>query len=347
MSTCFPAMRYLYFFILFLISFLLIVTSKTLELLGLGLLFVVNAVFTFSLGNDVLEFMSRASRQTWLNGLATWSIIIGLVFNFVSTILMVITLNKLKTKFRVKGKPLSFSGENRNLFDTFKYLLFISIGLITMVSTNIYFTADRLSTSISTILNNLTNINASANAVLIQIVYILVAVGLFGSLINIIYFKYKGDEKLKSFKSNFEVLSSMLTGLFAVIMGRVGISLYMRQHLEWFMNNAFGIDVVFDLLKWVFTAVSIVFSGLLVNDFINIDDVEKVYNKSHFKEIFISFITFVLVTLTAVFANTSYFVDLLLLLIKILGPFALMGVSAYLIFSSNKLSLLSRHELTE
>ena len=347
MSSCFPAMRYLYFFVLFLISFILIDTSKTLELLGLGLLFAVNAIFTFSLGNDVLEFMNRTSRQTWLNGLATWSIIIGLVFNFVSTILMIITLNKLKTKFKVKGKPLSFSPENRKFFDVFKHMLISSITLVAVVSLNIYFTADRLSTTMSTLLNSLTDVNGSANAVLIQIVYVLVAFGLFGSLIDIIYFKRKDDDKLKPFKRNFEILFSMLIGLFAVVMGRVGISMYMRNHLEWFVNNAFGIDMVFDFLKWAFTVISIVFSGFLIDDFIKIPDVGKVYKKWHFKEIFISFITFVLVTLTTVFANTSYFIDLLLVIIKLLGPFALMGVSAYLVFSSNKLSLMSRHELTE
>jgi hypothetical protein len=347
MGTCFPAMRYLYFFILFLISFILIDTSKTLELLGLGLLFAVNAIFTFSLGNDVLEFMNRASRQTWLNGLATWSIIIGLVFNFVSTILMIITLNKLKTKYQVKGKPLKLSGDNRKFFNTFKYMLISSITLVAAVSLNIYFTADRLSTTMSTLLNSLTDINGNANTLIVQIAYALIATGLFGSLIDIVYFKRKGDEKLKPFKRNFEILFSMLIGLFAVIMGRVGISMYMRNHLEWFVNNAFGIDMLFDLLKWGFTIVSIVFSAFLIDDFIKIPDVDKVYKKWHFKEIFISFITFVLITLTTIFANTSYFIDLLLVLLKLLGPLALMGVSAYLIFASNKLSMMSRHELTE
>lgn len=347
MSICFPAMRYLYMFILFLISFILIDTSKTLELLGLGLLFAVNTIFTFSLGNDVLEFMSRATRQTWLNGLGTWSIVIGLVLNFVSTVLMLITLTKLKTKFDVKGKPIKLSPENRKEFTIFKHMLISSITLVAVVSLNIYFTADRLSTTLSTLLNNLTDVSGSANTTIIQILYVLVATGLFGALIDIVYFKRKGDSALSNFKKNFEILFSMLIGLFSVTMGRVGISMYMRSNLEWFVNNAFGIDMIFDFLKWAFTIISIVFSAFLIDDFIKIPDVGKVYKKWHFKEIFISFITFVLITLLTVFANTSYFLDLLLTIIKVLGPFAVIGVSSYLIFSSNKLMKLSRHELTE
>jgi hypothetical protein len=340
-------MRYLYMFVLFLISFILIDTSKTLELLGLGLLFAVNSIFTFSLGNDVLEFMSRASRQTWLNGLGTWSIIIGLVFNFVSTILMLITLTKLKTKFDVKGKPIKFSPENRKEFNVFKHMLISSITLVAVVSLNIYFTADKLSSTLGTLLNNLTDVSANANTMLILIAYILVAFGLFGALIDILYFKRKNDDRLSKFKRNFEILFSMLIGLFSVTMGRVGISMYLRTNLEWFVNNAFGIDMLFDFLKWAFTVISIVFSGFLIDDFTKIPDVGKVYKKWHFKEIFISFITFVLITLLTVFANTSYFLDLLLTIVKLLGPFAILGVSAYLIFSSNKLMKLSRHELTD
>ena len=347
MANCFPALKYLYIFSFFLIAFILYSTSKRMELLGLGLFFGVNVLFSGSLGLDVLNFLQSPTRHSWLNGLAGWAIGIGLVFNMVSSIFLVIVLTKLKTEFEVKGKPLELNGENRDKLNVLKNTFISSVVLLAAISLNVYFTTGKIQLTIETLINNLANTQTSPQIMLVFLTYSALVIGLWGVMIDILYFKYKEDDALQPFREYFNILSGMLGGLVGIDIIRLLIIRFGKSHLGWFIYNSIGVDILFDLLKWAMALISVVFSGLLIERYTKLEDPKNTYKKYHFQEVFSSFITFTFITLLMILSNSVYFGDMILLVIKFFAPLAVLGITSYNVYLSNSMLRLSREKLTE
>lgn len=347
MANCFPALKYLYIFSFFLIAFILYSTSKKMELLGLGLFFGVNTIFTFTLGFDVLNYLQPPARHSWLNGLAAWAIGIGLVFNLVSSIFLVVILNKLKMEFQVKGKPLELNGENRDKLNVLKNTFISSVVLLGAISLNVYFTTGKIQLTIETLINNLANTQTSPQTMLIFLTYSALVIGLWGVMIDILYVKYGEDDALQPFREYFGILSGMLVGLVGIDISRLLIIQFGKSFLGWFIYYNIGVDILFDLLKWAMALIAVVFSGLLIERYTKLEDPKNTYKKYHFQEVFISFITFTFITLLMILSNSVYFVDMLLLVIKLFAPLAVLGITSYNVYLSNTMLRLSREKLTE
>lgn len=346
-ANCFPIAKYIYLFALFVISFTLITTSKTLELLGLGLLFAVNIIYSVLLTSDVVGYMEKQSRQTYTMALSTWSIIIGNVFNLVSSIFLVIMLSKLKTEFSKRGTPIRLNGENRERLELFKTLWITSIVLLTVVSLNIYFNADRLAYSTSVFIDNLMNVSTTPTMFLMLFGLGMLVFGLWASVMDIVYSKYKDDENLKQFREYFGILSGMLAGIGAIDLAKLATWYFGQSHLEWMVNNAFGVDAIYVWMRWAFVLISVVFSGLTIERFAQIPDVKNVYSERRFYEIFLSFIVFALVYLLFQLANSTYMVDLIMLIVRIFAPLTVLGVTAYTVYLADTFLKLSASRLTE
>ena len=317
------------------------------ELLGLGLFFGVNLLFTGSLGFDVLNFLQPPSRHSWLNGLAAWAIGIGLVFNLVSSIFLVVILNKLKTEFQAKGKPLQLNGENRDKLNVLKNTFISSVVLLAAISLNVYFTTGKIQLTIETLINNLANTQTSPEKMLIFLTYCALVFGLWGVMMDILYNRYKEDDALQPFREYFSILSGMMGGLVGIDVFRLLIIQFGKSHLNLFIYNSIGVDIIFDLSKWAMALISVVFSGLLIERYTKLEDPKHTYDKYHFQEVFISFITFTFITLLMILSNSVYFADMILLVIKLFAPLAVLGITSYNVYLSNSMLKLSRSKLTE
>lgn len=360
MAVCFPLMRYVYLLVIFTISFILITGPKKMEMLGLGLFFAVNTMFSVSLGGDILKFMQLPKRQTWMTGLSTISIIIGLLFNFVSSIMVIVALNKLNAEFNAKGTKLSLYPESRKDLDLFESMIISSVVLIAVVSLNVYFNAEKLSNSASVLFDNLTTRTSHPLYHLFFILVVITIWGLHAKISDImvgklteepagVKLKHKKeiDKNLLPFSNYFGILTGLLVPLLFLELAKVWIHYVGIYHFDWLMSNSVGIDMVFDMLKWGFTLSSVVISGLLIEKFDQIPDVENVYWKDRFRPVFISFMFFLFYVYMSILSNTSYFIDFLLLIIKLFAPLAVIALSSYLIYLGYKLSRLSRHQLAE
>ena len=142
MASCFPFMKYIFLLSLFIISFTLIYTTS-LEFLGLVLFFVVNTIYSALLGMDLSSFFSdlirgRGQAQRWVYLLVV-IMIIGLGFNFASSVMTMMTLGNLKYQFGSKGEKILFSPDSRKKMDIIEGLFVTAVVLITVVSFRIYF----------------------------------------------------------------------------------------------------------------------------------------------------------------------------------------------------------------
>lgn len=360
MAVCFPFMRYVYMFVIFTISFILITGPKKLELLGLGLFFAINTMFSASLGNDILKFMQSSNRQTWMSGLSTVSIIVGLVFNFVSSIMVLVALNNLNSEFTAKGTKISLYPESRKDLDLFESMIISSVVLIAVVSLNIYFNAERLSQSAGVLFDNLTTKTSHPLYNLFFILVVITTWGLHVKISDIMVDKTstlenngeinpnrKIDTNLLPFSEYFGILTGLLVPLLFLELLKAWIHYYGIYYFDWLVSNSVGIDMTFDILKWGLTLSAVVISGLLIEKFDQIPDVINVYWKDRFRPVFISFMFFLFYIYLSILANTTYFIDFILLIIKIFAPFAVLILSSYLIVIGDKLSRLSRHQLAE
>ena len=150
-ASCFPFMKYIFLLVLFIICFTLIYTT-TLELLGLGVFFVVNVMYSAFLGMDISKFFAAGfsgsePTKRWLFIVAL-ILVIALVFNFVSSVLTMMTMANLRAKFGKKGEKLLLAPTYRKVLDHIEALFVSSIVFITILSFRIYVSPAEMSSSI-------------------------------------------------------------------------------------------------------------------------------------------------------------------------------------------------------
>jgi len=133
MEDCHPFFRYLIFFIIFLIGFFCMFI-KNIELIGIGIVFAINIINSYFLGIDILNHPSVE------RGDITFMVIIyiSLIFLFVSSILIMITLKDLHATYSKMGSKIKMSAENKKKYNQYKLIFMICIIFIGVLSL-IYF----------------------------------------------------------------------------------------------------------------------------------------------------------------------------------------------------------------
>jgi len=140
-TSCFLVLNYLAFFVLYIVSFVY-TNQKYSEIIGYGILFVVHAAFTFYVMNSLLSVFSDISKPKILATFSILSIIIGLVFQFVSILLVVMMISNMQVKYTAKhGTPLRLSDNNREKLDDFRNNLITVFSFITFLLV-IFFSKD-------------------------------------------------------------------------------------------------------------------------------------------------------------------------------------------------------------
>jgi hypothetical protein len=358
MATCFPAAKYFFFFISFAFAFALANRSNRMEVFGVGLMFGVNYLYTLFVGRDALNYVQkqRANSTIW-TGLGAVSIIAGLAFNFVASILILIAMVRMRLK---NGQRMNLETLGRSKFNVFKRLMISSIVLISVVATNLYFTPNTIATQVTSLISAVIEPTGQMN--LFQFACTLVAIGLFFSVIDITDFKLKNDTRLDKFREHFKHMYAMLITLVGILGLRAVLAYQMPQFLTMSTGRLFGFDAFFELAKWSLSIVAIVFWGFSIAEFDSLGkpyfnrahthearetaDEKKYFNQYHKHKLrpkFIFFMLFTIFLLLSNLANSSYFLELILLLVKVLAPLAVLGITAYTVYLADRLSKKSSH----
>ena len=93
-KNCFPIINYICFFILFCVSFIALYISNSV-LLGISLLYVINAIYTIFLIKDM--FSIKKSEQV-----ISMILFAILIMNAISSTFIILTLRKLHTRYNTK-----------------------------------------------------------------------------------------------------------------------------------------------------------------------------------------------------------------------------------------------------
>lgn len=110
--------------------------------------------------------------------------------------------------------------------------------------------------------------------------------------------------------------------------------------------NMVGINLniveIFNVIKGLLVMAAFVFSGLTINEYHQIPNVDKYKHDYKLKEIFITFIVFLILVLSVSFFDSSNFPLLLTAIIEYLAPLCVLILAAYLVFYANDLAKLSK-----
>jgi hypothetical protein len=124
--------KYSNFLVIYIISFVLMYNSN-LELLGLGLGIAINIVSQLFLLVDVISSPKSSDPVIFI-------LLIGIIGMFISSVMFLMTLVNLHSKYSLKGSPIKLTKENREKFDVYK-ILFITNALAIGIIAFLYFAA--------------------------------------------------------------------------------------------------------------------------------------------------------------------------------------------------------------
>ena len=118
--------KYINFAVIHMISFYMMYNTN-LELLGIGLAIAINIITHVFLTIDIINSPKR-------NDIVIIIILCGILANFISSIFVLTTLNRLHLKYKAKDSKIELSKENRKILDLYKFLFIINILFITVLS---------------------------------------------------------------------------------------------------------------------------------------------------------------------------------------------------------------------
>ena len=145
MSICFPFIKYLYVFILFIFSFICIF-NQNIEIIGFGSMFVVQTIYTIMLFMEIYSDPNRGAKSITIPLLKTpyinmseieipifWILIAGISLQFTSITLMIMTCSYLYKKYQ----SIQLSRDNRWSAQTYKKI-FVIVTVLMMILTYSY-----------------------------------------------------------------------------------------------------------------------------------------------------------------------------------------------------------------
>ena len=128
MIECLSFFRYIVVFIIYIMAFVPM-SIYNLELVGIGLMFIVNLITSFFIFVDFLGISETSKKYDIFVGV----LIVGLALNLVSSILIVIALSKLHKNSTQNGLPMQLSPSARQQLENFKKVFCLNVfSILTM-----------------------------------------------------------------------------------------------------------------------------------------------------------------------------------------------------------------------
>jgi len=138
-KDCFPILNYIAFFVLYILCFIYM-NQKYTEIIGFGILFVIHTAFSIFISKDLFNLLNEKIKPNLVINLSFISIMVALIFHFVSFILMFIMITTLQTKYtKTRGTPIVLSKTYNNKLNQYKNNIIIVFSLAFVVLTTMFF----------------------------------------------------------------------------------------------------------------------------------------------------------------------------------------------------------------
>lgn len=345
MADCFPYAIYLFFAIVFIISFVVMREFKHLELLGLSIFLFINLLFSFYLGKSLFGFLTdiNTTNEVLLNVVI---LIITIAFNIVSSVATIFSMTKLRSAFGKRNIKLAKT-DRKHVDDT--QIIFISlVCFIGAACLNVFFQPNEL---FQTMFETLRTITTHPMSIWIKILFPVILAGIGGRLYDNMDNRCKNPE-IEDFKSNFKTTYWLLFGLVMLFLFRILIDvLFYRKNIRTlvnpfqfsFMPNLFGFDMFLDLAKWGLMISALVFSGFSIRDYHSLNKSNHCVKK-YITGLFIAFITMLMILFAITLVTPYQLTSIFTFIVRFLIPPTLLGLSAYLVYLTNDLAkMASKH----
>ena len=140
-----PFLNYFAFLILYITGFVFIY-QKYSEIIGLALLFIVNAAFMMFIAADLFAFTESYSYFIPLIG--SFAVLVGCLFHFISLIFIMMMLGNMKTKYEnAKGTPLILPKRYADKLELFKRLMISVFSLCAIILTVMFLNTKAINVS--------------------------------------------------------------------------------------------------------------------------------------------------------------------------------------------------------
>ena len=138
-KDCFPILNYIAFFILYILCFVYI-NQKYTEIIGFGILFVIHTAFSIFISKDIFNLLNEKIKPNLVINLSFISIMVALIFHFVSFILMFIMITTLQTKYtKTRGTPIVLSKTYNNKLNEYKNNIIVVFSLSFIILMTMFF----------------------------------------------------------------------------------------------------------------------------------------------------------------------------------------------------------------
>lgn len=138
-KDCFPILNYIAFFVLYILCFIYM-NQKYTEIIGFGILFVIHTAFSIFISKDIFNLLNEKIKPNLVVNLSFISIMVALIFHFVSFILMFIMITTLQTKYtKTRGTPIVLSKTYNNKLNEYKNNIIVVFSLSFIVLMTMFF----------------------------------------------------------------------------------------------------------------------------------------------------------------------------------------------------------------
>jgi hypothetical protein len=130
---CSSVFRYVTLLVLYILAFVCMMMVN-LELIGFGLMFVVNLLTSYFIIADVMDLSDSFMKYDIFLGV----LFTGLALNMISISLVVMCLAGLHSKYKKNNTPIQMSPQNRYILNNFKIVFFTNV-LTILTMTMLFF----------------------------------------------------------------------------------------------------------------------------------------------------------------------------------------------------------------
>lgn len=342
---------YVFYMLVYIISFVLIRETPSLELFGFIIFLTINFIYNTNLLYDLFSYFSNTAGTTSFK-LTNWQIfnfaviVITVVLNVTSSIINGITLNRLYTKYTdttpMKNDP-KLQGIRPNLNPTNKKhlndieIIFICIVCMTAATTlNIYFEPKALLTAMYSLISG---IYTSVFGDIVRMVFPFLLFIIGAILIDRLRRCHGVSELYKNTQLSYGFfLATCVIYFLRIIFDYTVLKKYTR--------DIYWADSIFDILKWLFSGLSILYAGFSIKEYDILAKMVRL-NKCFSKGLpfyFISFAVLIVVLYAFTTINPNYLTKAIYYSITYIIPIVLLGLVSYLVYLSDDLAKLVRHE---
>lgn len=345
---------YVFYLLVYIISFVLVRETPSLELFGFIIFLFINFIYNTNLLYDLFAYFSETGNSNTFQ-LTNWQIfnfvviVVSVVLNVTSSIINAVSLRRLYSKYtdttpmkndpKLEGIRPNLNPSDREKLNTIEILFICVVCMTAAISLNIYFEPKALFTTMFSLVSG---VYASTFATIVRILFPILVFVVGAGLVSTLSSCHGVGELYKNTQLSFGFF--IATGIIYLLKFA-----FDNLILKKYVRNIYWFDAIFDITKWLFSGLSILYAGFSIRDYdilAKMPRLNKCFEKG-LKPYFISYAVFIVVLYAFTTLNPNYFTKAVYYSISYVFPIVVLALVSYLVYLSDDLAKLVRYEFVK